>query len=235
MPVRCIRLAGHISSSWSSQTALLTVLMMMMMRSTLVAAALQVPLALSLDVAPVVPGFLATQGPSTGATGKTCIVEPGPPGTDAAPAIIQAFAECGHNNNNNNDAAATAHAGSSQRGKVIFLNETYLVKTVMNTTGLSHVDVDLQGTLLWDNTDIDYWLNHSLPVGYQNQSSAWLFGGESVHWDGHGHGTLDGDGQVWYDFVNGTNNYPGRPHQITIWGTTNSVFEGIRFVQSQMW
>jgi len=42
-------------------------------------------------------------------------------------------------------------------------------------------------------------------------------------------------GQVWYDFINGTNNYPGRPHQITITGTQDSVFQRLRFVQSQMW
>lgn len=152
---------------------------------------------------------------------NACVVQPGPNGTDSAPAIIEAFRNCGHND-------------GATRGKVVFLNETYTVKSVMNTTGLRNVDVDLQGTLLWDK-NIPYWLNHSLPVGYQNQSSAWLFGGESVTWTGHGYGTLDGNGQVWYDFINGTNNYPGRPHSITITGTKDSYFEGIRFVQSQMW
>lgn len=200
-------------SSWSSKVVILSTLIMM--RSALVAAALQVPLVQSL-----IPNLAVEAGLLEGA-GKTCTVQPGPNGTDSAPAIIQAFQECGHND-------------ASSRGKVVFLNETYTVKTVMNTTGLSNVDIDLQGTLLWD-TNIDYWLNNSLPVGYQNQSSVWLFGGESVNWDGHGYGTLDGNGQVWYDFINGTNNYPGRPHQITIWGTSDSVFEGIRFVQSQMW
>lgn len=216
MPARR-SLPGRLASSWSSKAVLLSVLMMM--RSALVAAALQVPLALS--HAPASPVLAAAAAAGGLGVDKTCTVQPGPNGTDSAPAIIRALEECGHN-----DAAS--------RGKVVFLNETYHVKSVMNTTGLSHVDVDLRGTLLWD-TNIDYWLNHSLPVGYQNQSSVWLFGGDSVNWDGHGYGTLDGNGQVWYDFVNGTNNYPGRPHQITIMGTTDSVFEGIRFVQSQMW
>lgn len=152
---------------------------------------------------------------------KVCVVQPGTKGTDSAPAIIQAFSDCGHN------------SGTS-RGRVIFTNETYTVKSVMNTTGLSNVDIELHGTLLWD-TNIPYWLNHSLPVGYQNQSSAWLFGGKGLRWDGYGHGTLDGNGQVWYTFINGTNNYPGRPHQITFTGLKNSVIEGVRFVQSQMW
>lgn len=136
-------------------------------------AALQVPLILSqtYDVPPE----------------KVCVVHPGTKGTDSAPAIIQAFSDCGHN-------------GGTSRGRVIFTNETYTVKSVMNTTGLSNVDIELHGTLLWD-TNIPYWLNHSLPVGYQNQTSAWLFDGEGLRWDGYGHGTLDGNGQVWVSTV----------------------------------
>lgn len=191
--------------------------LMMMRWSTLAAAAAaaaQVPLALSLT-------------PDTDFDGnKTCVVRPGPNGTDSAPAIARAFADCGHNDDSPSDPG---------RGRVVFLNETYHIQTVLNTTGLRNVDVDLRGTLAWDSRDLGYWLARSLPVGYQNQSSAWLFGGHSVRWTGHGHGTLDGGGQAWYDFVNGTNNYPGRPHQLTITGTSDSVFEGLRFVQSQMW
>lgn len=199
---------GYSRGAFPGSKALFFQLLIITMRKSFVTA-LQVPFAFS----------QATGDASLG--GKTCVVQPGLNSTDSAPAIIQAFEECGHND-----------AGS--RGTVVFTNQTYTVKSVMNTTGLSNVNVDLQGTLLWD-TNIDYWLNHSLPVGYQNQTSAWLFGGEGVSWDGHGYGTLDGNGQVWYDFINGTNNYPGRPHQITITGTKDSVFERLRFVQSQMW
>lgn len=87
----------------------------------------------------------------------TCIVEAAPNGSDSVPAIIAAFKQCGRN------------------GRVIFKNTTYNINSVMNTTGLENCEVDVRGTLLW-GTDIDYWLNHSLPVGYQNQSSAWFFG-----------------------------------------------------------
>lgn len=117
---------------------------------------------------------------------------------------------------------------------MVFLNETYHINSIMNTTGLDHCEIELRGTLLW-STNITYWLNNSMPVGYQNQSTAWYFGGKNIHWNGFGYGTLDGNGQVWYDFVNGVSNFPRRPHQITIWETYNSVFEGLRFVQSQMW
>lgn len=137
-------------------------------------------------------------------------------GSDAAPAIIEAFDKCGIN------------------GKVVFENATYHVDSIMNITGLSNVEVDLRGTLVW-GTNISYWLNHSMPVGYQNQSTAFIFGGDSIYFHGNGYGTFDGNGQTWYDFVGDTSNYPRRPHQITWNGLTNSVIEGVRFVQSQMW
>lgn len=163
---------------------------------------------------------LARSHPDSRSTHPICVVRPNING-DSGPAIEDAFNTCGHNPNG--------------RGKVIFLNETYTIGSVMNTTYLQNVDIDLRGTLEWNNSDIHYWLNNSLPVGYQNQSSAWLFGGSSIHWKGHGYGTFNGNGQVWYDFVNGASNYPRRPHQITIRNTTNSVFEGINFWRSQMW
>lgn len=83
--------------------------------------------------------------------------------------------------------------------------------------------------------NISYWLGASLDVGYQNQSTAWILGGDNIQINGFGHGTLDGNGQTWYDFVKGASNYPRRPHGITFNGLTNSRVTGLRLVQSQMW
>lgn len=47
-----------------------------------------------------------------------------------------------------------------------------------------------------------------MPIGYQNQSTVWYLGGDNISFNGHGTGTLDGNGQVWYDYVNGISNYP---------------------------
>ena len=88
------------------------------------------------------------------------------------------------------------------------------------------------------STDIQYWLNASLPVGYQNQSTAFVLGGNNVRIDGHGVGTFNGNGDYWYQWIKkqpNTSNYPGRPHQITFNGLTNSVVKGLRFLRSQMW
>jgi hypothetical protein len=112
---------------------------------------------------------------------KTCVVKAcGKPDGDDAPAILAAFDEC------------------KSDGHIVFENTTYYVRTVMNTTGLQHVDIEVNGTLLWSD-DIEYWLGASLPFGFQNQTSAWHVGGEDIHFYGHGVGTLDGNGQVWYD------------------------------------
>lgn len=62
---------------------------------------------------------------------KVCIVEPC--AGDSSYAVEEAFRICGHNDKG--------------RGKVQFLNETYTIARVMNTTSLKNVDIDLQGTL----------------------------------------------------------------------------------------
>ncbi|CAN8098540.1 unnamed protein product [Discula destructiva] len=139
--------------------------------------------------------------------------------TDDAPAIIQAFEDCG------------------QGGVITFsANTTYYVNSVMNVTAKDAV-IDIKGTLLW-STDVQYWLNHSLDVGYQNQSTAFVVGGDNVTIDGHGVGTLNGNGDTWYKFISqqpNTSNFPGRPHAITLNGLNNSYVRGLNFLKSQMW
>lgn len=65
---------------------------------------------------------------------KTCTITPNPSGSDDTPSILSAFSECGHG------------------GRIVFLNETYHVNSVMNTTGLVDCEVDLHGTLLVNGT-----------------------------------------------------------------------------------
>jgi hypothetical protein len=60
----------------------------------------------------------------------TCTVYPSLDGSDDVPAIIDAFRFCGKN------------------GTINFLNETYSIQSVMNTTGLENCVIDLRGTLL---------------------------------------------------------------------------------------
>ncbi|KAL2862301.1 putative exo-polygalacturonase [Aspergillus lucknowensis] len=151
---------------------------------------------------------------------ETCVIPAsGTNETDDAPAIIHAFRRCG------------------RHGRIVFKPTTYYVNSVLNMTWLEDVDIDLKGTLLW-SADIPYWLNNSLDVGYQNQSTAWVLGGNDVRINGHGVGTLDGNGDYWYEWIQeqeNTSNYPGRPIALTLSGLTNSVVRGVNFLRSQMW
>ncbi|KAK1547637.1 exo-rhamnogalacturonase B [Colletotrichum paranaense] len=151
---------------------------------------------------------------------KTCVVKAsGTNTTDDAPAILEAFTQCG------------------RRGKVVFEPTTYYVNSALNVTWLDDVEIDLQGTLLW-STNISYWLANSLDVGYQNQSTAFILGGNNVRLNGHGQGTFDGNGDYWYEWIRqqaNTSNYPGRPHALTLNGLRNSVVKGVNFLRSQMW
>jgi hypothetical protein len=61
---------------------------------------------------------------------ETCTIQPRKDGSDDSPAILSAFAKCGHG------------------GRVVFLHETYHIARVMNTTGLRDCQIDIQGTLL---------------------------------------------------------------------------------------
>lgn len=62
---------------------------------------------------------------------KTCVVKAsGTNTTDDAPAILEAFTQCG------------------RRGKVVFEPTTYYVNSALNVTWLDDVEIDLQGTLL---------------------------------------------------------------------------------------
>ncbi|KAG9877787.1 pectin lyase-like protein, partial [Aureobasidium melanogenum] len=168
------------------------------------------------------PTTSAYASPASTQTGVTCVVKPAPSGKDSSANILKAFESCGQ-------------AKAGLRNRIVFKNTTYTIASVLETTGLKNVDIELHGTLSWDNSNISYWLNNSLPVGYQNQSTAWRLGGDSITFQGNGSGTFNGNGDVWYRFVNGQSNYPRRPHQLTITETTNSTFEGLIFLQSQMW
>ncbi|KAL4861783.1 hypothetical protein BDV12DRAFT_190847 [Aspergillus spectabilis] len=102
-------------------------------------------------------------------------------------------------------------------GKVIFKPTTYYINSVMNTSWLEDVDIDIKGNLL---------------------STAWILGGDNVRINGHERGTLDGNGDYWYEWIQeqeNTSNYPGRPVALTLNGLTNSVVKGINFLRSQMW
>ena len=112
--------------------------------------------------------------------GSSCYVYPSPSDSsgqpaDDAPSVLQAFTECGTD------------------GSVILTDNVFHINQVMNTTNLRNCDVSLYGEMVW-STDIEYWRAKSYPVVFQNQSTAWLFGGTNVTFRGFGKGRCDGQG-----------------------------------------
>lgn len=148
---------------------------------------------------------------------RLCMVFPNFRGEDDAPVIMNAL-----------------NRQCRKDSLVVFPGSTYNIQSNMTTTGMENVSVHQFGRFVW-STNIDYWLSVSMPVGFQNQSTVWYFGGDRITWDGHGVGTLDGNGQVWYDWAKSQGNLPHRPMMINWRKMSNSVVRGMRFVQSQMW
>ncbi|PNY27412.1 Alpha-L-rhamnosidase rgxB [Tolypocladium capitatum] len=146
-----------------------------------------------------------------------CVVRPNSKGGDDAPAIADAL-----------------NRKCRSRGLVFLPGPVYNIRTPMATLNMDDVVINQFGRLLW-STDIEYWRSVSMPVGFQNQSTVWYFGGDRVTWDGYHVGTLDGNGQVWYDWAKGKGNMPRRPMNVNFRKLTNSVVKRLRFVQSQMW
>lgn len=141
------------------------------------------------------------------------------------------------NNGDPVDDAPSIHEASEKcgiDGTVIFSKNTFHVNSVLNTTNLQNCDVNLRGELQF-STDIDYWRSHSYNVVLQNQSTAWLFGGNNVTLRGEEGGFYNGQGQAWYTENRNGANQPGRPISITFYNSTNLLADQLTIIQPQFW
>ncbi|KAL2007439.1 hypothetical protein VTN00DRAFT_8877 [Thermoascus crustaceus] len=119
---------------------------------------------------PLPPSFLRT---------KVCHVPSRGDGSDDSAAILRALHRCNHG------------------GKVIFdPDKHYTIGTALDLTFLKHIDLEILGTIQFTN-DTDYWQANSFKQVFQNATTFFQLGGEDVNV--YGGGTLDGNGQVWYD------------------------------------
>jgi galacturan 1,4-alpha-galacturonidase len=90
---------------------------------------------------------------------------------------------------------------------------------------------DIQGTILFTN-DTDYWQANSFKFIFQNVTSFFKLGGENVFI--YGGGTLNGNGQVWFDLY-AQNIYTLRPVLIGVDGLKNSVIADLNLRLSPMY
>lgn len=142
---------------------------------------------------------------------RTCIVPASTNGSDAAPAILSAFQTCNN-------------------GGTIVLDADYTISSPLDLTFLSHVDVALTGTVSF-TPNIAFWTGASgaYPITYQNSSTFWKIGGEDVNIFGGGVGTIDGNGEVWWD-AHLTNSSLVRPILFVADGLEGATISGLNFV-----
>ncbi|RDX42441.1 pectin lyase-like protein [Lentinus brumalis] len=155
-------------------------------------------------------------------TRKTCKVAAIGGGEDDGPAINSAFKKCAKNSK-------------------IVLDKYYVVDTLLKTENLDNVEIELSGTVQY-TPDIAKWSPQSLYLTYQNATTAWWLSGKDIHL--YGGGTIDGNGQVWWDTYNNTHDSGtaggssrtfARPIPLTVGNSTNVKIENIKQIGSPFW
>ncbi|KAI0346446.1 pectin lyase-like protein [Trametopsis cervina] len=143
-------------------------------------------------------------------------------GRDDGPAINAAFKRCAKN------------------GKVT-LDKYYSVNSLLFTTGLDDIQVELSGTVQY-TPNIAKWSPESYFLEYQNATTFWFLSGQNIHL--YGGGTIDGNGQIWWDTLNNSQNIGtaggssrtfARPIPLTVGNASNVVVEDIFMIGSPFW
>ncbi|KAI0828649.1 pectin lyase-like protein [Trametes gibbosa] len=153
---------------------------------------------------------------------RSCKVKAIGGGEDDGPAINAAFERC------------------SKNAKIV-LDKYYVVDSLLHASGLDDVEIELSGTVQY-TPDIAKWSPQSLYLVYQNATTFWFLSGNNIHL--YGGGTIDGNGQVWWDTLNNTHNTGtaggssttfARPIPLTVGNASNVVVENIRQIGSPFW
>ncbi|KAJ3835545.1 pectin lyase fold/virulence factor [Lentinula raphanica] len=129
------------------------------------------------------------------------------------------------------DAPQFLAAAASCETVTIPAGTTLNIETRLDMTGMSNLNIDLQGTIRF-NPNIDYWSENGFPITFQDQITFWLLGGENIVLSGGG--TLDGAGQAWYDAF-ASNSSLLRPIILTLNQATNAFVENIQMINSPEW
>ncbi|POS76259.1 polygalacturonase [Diaporthe helianthi] len=144
--------------------------------------------------------------PNPPARTKECVVQANGNGSDDSKNILSAIKQCNNG------------------GHVIFSEKTtYTIGTALDLTSLKSIDIDIRGTIKFTD-DTNYWQAHSFKFGFQNVTTFFKLGGEDVFV--YGGGTLDGNGQTWYDLY-AADKYTLRPVLIGIDGLHNSILSDL--------
>lgn len=95
------------------------------------------------------------------------------------------------------DSAAIKTAlKACNNGGTVVLDKTYTVGSLLQTTDLSNIAIELTGTIKL-SADIDFWNSNGFQLNYQKAYTAWTIGGSNIHI--FGGGTYSGNGDTWYN------------------------------------
>jgi len=132
----------------------------------------------------------------------------------AATSVIATTCEVAGGTSDDGPAIKTALANCNNGGTVV-LDKTYTIATVLETTDLKNVAIQLSGTinlspgtklrisnpgygtnLYLQNVEISYWKASGVELIYQSAYTAWTIGGSGIHI--YGGGTFNGSGDSEY-------------------------------------
>ncbi|CAG5157134.1 uncharacterized protein ALTATR162_LOCUS4926 [Alternaria atra] len=123
-------------------------------------------------------------------------------------------------------AAIKAALTSCNNGGTVVLDKTYTIGSLLQTTNLRDVAIELTGTINL-SADISYWASNGFQLNYQEAYTAWTIGGSNIHI--YGGGTYSGNSDTWY------NAGKTGPIPWVIYNAQNVLVENIKQVQSPFW
>ncbi|KAF1916591.1 pectin lyase fold/virulence factor [Ampelomyces quisqualis] len=165
---------------------------------------------------PIAPHHPGSPLPASPERTKTCIVQSNGNGTDDSANILKAIKDCNNG------------------GHVVFpKDQKFTIGTALDLTFLKHIDLvkDIQGTIQFTK-DTDYWQKNAFYHTFQNATTFFQLGGNDVNV--YGGGTLDGNGQVWYDLY-AKDIYILRPILFGAIGLHGGRIEDLNFRYSPQW
>ncbi|EIM80548.1 glycoside hydrolase family 28 protein [Stereum hirsutum FP-91666 SS1] len=140
-------------------------------------------------------------------------------------------ASCSLTASGGDDAPAFLNAVKSCDTTTIPLGTTLSIATPLNMSGLQDKHISVEGTIRFTN-DTPFWSGNAFFFDFQNASSFWILGGNNIILDGGG--TLDGQGQAWYDAF-ASNSTLQRPIILTVFQGTNVTVDNVHEVNSPFW
>lgn len=106
-----------------------------------------------------------------------------------------------------------------------------MINEPLDLTHLLSIDIDIQGTIQFTD-DIEHWLNSTFDLGFQNATSFFKLGGSDVNV--YGGGTIDGQGQAWYDNY-AKNEHDPRPVLFATVGLDDGTISDLNLRNSPFW